>query len=73
MQASLFIVGEGDLLISIFVIFLMLHGFLIIIPVWRSASNYEGYRRWAIIARIAVIMAFARKVLDILNAIKQLQ
>lgn len=56
------LVGANTLIILIYCVF-------ILVAVWRSASNYTGYKYWAGLAKFWVIMVLLRTAADIGKAL----
>lgn len=57
-------------IVLLIIIFVILYSIFILIAVWRSASNHDGSKFWAIIAKIIVIINFINLISDIYNVSK---
>ena len=67
-QNAVFSTGVGLIFVLALVVFVFTYSVLIFVAIWRSSNKYKGLQRYAILAKLAVIlgvMALIKAVLEI--------
>ncbi len=59
-QADLLTSKVGAIFYLLLLLFSLIYGPFILIAIWRSANKYQGLQRYAIAAKIMVIIGWAR-------------
>jgi hypothetical protein len=55
-QAAIFYTALGAIFIFAFIIFVFAYSIFISFAIWKSANKYQGQQRYAILAKISVII-----------------
>ena len=59
--------SAGYISLWVFIIFSLIYAPFIYISIWRSANKYQGLQRYAIAAKIMVIIGWGRYIMEILS------
>ena len=60
LQTDLLTTKIGAIFYLLLLLFFVIYGPFILIGIWRSASQYQGFQRYAIAAKIMVIIGWGR-------------
>ena len=71
-QSAVFSKGPGHIFLLGLVVFVFTYSVFISFAIWRSANKYQGLQRYAVLAKVAVIlgmMALIRAMLEIFGVV----
>jgi hypothetical protein len=57
----------GYISFLVLVIFVLIYAPFILISTWRSANNYQGLQRYAIAAKLMVLLGWSRYITELLS------
>jgi len=52
-----------------FLVFMLAYQVFISVAIWRSADRYDGYRGWAFLARLVVVLGVLQTVASLFGAV----